>query len=124
MSQFVGWLSSNAIATLGILGAAVAFMVSTWEQVNQRRAEANERQFQAFHRVVESVVAPDPKGGLHYVDRQAAVIFELRHFPRYYDFTERMLLRLKKKWTAEPEPHSDVLVEEIDVALKHIQGKH
>jgi len=79
MNVLTGWLSSNT-AALGILGAAVAFMVSTW-QVSQRRAEANERQFQAFHKVVESVVSPDPKGGLHYVDRQAAVIFELRHFP-------------------------------------------
>jgi hypothetical protein len=121
MTDVMRWLSSNVIAALSIFGAAVAFTVSTWQQVSQRRAERDERQFQAFHRVVEGVVSPDPKGGLHYVDRQAAVIFELRHFPRYYDFTERMLMRLKTKWTTEPEPHSNVLVEEIDLALKHIQ---
>jgi len=32
-------------------------------------------------------------------------------------------MRLKKKWTAGPQPHSDVLVEEIDLALKHIHRK-
>ena len=121
MTPFVGWLSSNAVAALSIFGAAVAFVVSTWQQVSQRRSEAAERQFQAFHDIVEKVVSPAPTEGLFYVDRQAAVVFELRHFPRYYDYTERMLARLRKKWVAEAQPHSHVLIEEIDLTLKHIQ---
>lgn len=119
MAQLFAWLSSNA--GLGILGAAIAFIVSTILQMKQRNAEADERQFQAFHKIVESLVSPDPKGGLFYIDRQAAVVFELRHFPRYYDFTERLLLRLKKKWKTDPAPYSDVLVDEIDLALEHIR---
>jgi len=122
MTHLVSWLSSNVISALGIFGAAVAFMVSTWQQVSQRRAEADERQFQAFHNVVEKVVSPAPTEGMFYVDRQAAVIFELRHFPRYFDFTERMLERLRKKWATEEQPHSHVLIEEIDLTLKHIQS--
>ncbi len=120
MHQLIAWLSSNT-AALSILGAAIAFIWSTTQQIAQRRAEADERQFQAFHKIVEQVVSPDPKGGLHYVDRQAAVIFELRHFPRYYDFTERLLVRLKEKWEANPEPHAHVLIEEIALTLDHIQ---
>jgi hypothetical protein len=120
MTNLVDLLSSHA-AVLSVCGAAVTWMVSTILQIVQRRAEANERQFQAFHTIVEKVVSPDPKGGLHYVDRQAAVIFELRHFTRYYDFTERLLQRLRKKWTEDPAPYADVLIQEIDLALKHIQ---
>ena len=120
MNQLAGWLSSNT-AALSIAGAAVAFISSTILQIFQRRAEATERQFQAFHKVVEKVVTPEPNEGLYYVDRQAAVIFELRHFPRYSHFTERMLLRLKKRWVDDPGPHAGVLIEEIDLTLKHIQ---
>ena len=120
MTQLVGWLSSHG-AALGIVGAAVAFMVSTGQQIAQRRVEAAERQFQAFHKIVERLVSPERTDGLVYVDRQAAVVFELRHFPRYYDFTERMLVRLKRKWVADPQPHADVLIEEIDLTLRHIQ---
>ena len=58
MTQLVGWLSNTA--NLSIFGAAVAFMVSTTQQIFQRRAEAAERQFQAFHNIVEKVVSPDP----------------------------------------------------------------
>lgn len=75
--------------------------------------------------IVEKVVSPLPTGGLFNYDRQAAVIFELRHFPRYFDFTERMLLRLKKKWTNEQPPHAHVgmLIEEVDLTLKYIESK-
>jgi hypothetical protein len=53
------------------------------------------------------------------IDRQAAVAFELRHFPLYYDFTERMLVGLQKEWAANPivQPR---LIEEIDLTLNHI----
>jgi hypothetical protein len=66
-------------------------------------------------------VAPEKVEGLSYVDKQAAAIFELRNFPRYYNFTERMLAKLKRKWQAEKTEFSDVLVEEIDLTLNHIQ---
>ncbi len=120
MHQLIAWFSSNT-AALSILGAAIAFIWSTTQQMVQRRAEAAERQFQAFHKIVEKVVSPERTDGRVYIDRQAAVVFELRHFPRYYDFTERMLVRLKKKWAADPAPHSHVLIEEIDLTLRHIQ---
>ena len=120
MSQFAHWLSSNT-AALSILGAAVAYIWSATQQIVQRRAEADERQFQAFHNIVEKVVSPQPTGGLFYFDRQAAVIFELRHFPRYYEFTERLLTRLRKKWAAEATPNTQVLLEEVDLALEHIR---
>ena len=116
MTHFLSWLSSNVLSALGIFGAAVAFMVSTWQQVSQRRAEGDERQFQVFHNIVEKVVSPQPTDGLFYFDRQAAVIFELRHFPRYYEFTERLLTRLKKKWVAEATPTTEILLEEVDLA--------
>jgi len=53
------------------------------------------------------------------MDAQAAIIFELRHFHRYYEFTQRMLVRLKRQWGADPK--SPDLIDEIDLTLKHIQ---
>jgi hypothetical protein len=122
MTQLAGWLSSYG-AALSIFGVAVTWIVSTSLQIAQRRAEANERQFQAFHTIVEKVVSPESKDGLFYRDRQAAVIFELRHFFRYYESTERLLARLKAKWVTKPLAHSDLLLEEIDLSPKYIQKK-
>ena len=50
---------------------------------------------------------------------QAAIIFELRHFDRYYEFTRRLLEMLKKEWGADSR--SPELVTEMDLTLKHIQ---
>jgi hypothetical protein len=58
-----------------------------------------------------------------WIDRQAAVVFELRHFPRYYEFTERMLKGLREKWSKDPEFRWPRLVEEIDLTLAHIQKR-
>lgn len=96
MHLVTAWLLSNAIAALSIFGAAVTFAISTWQQVCQRKAEAKERQFHASHNLVEGLVAPEQNEGVYYIDRQAAVIFELRHFPRYFDFTERLLVKVER----------------------------
>jgi len=42
--------------------------------------------------VKRTLESPQPMDGHDYYDGQAAVIFELRHFPRHYDFTQRWLL--------------------------------
>ena len=118
MTQLLAWLSSNA--GLGILGAALAFIVSTIMQVLQRRAEAREREFQAFHKLVKELVSPDSADGMMRLDRQAAVVFELRHFPRYYEFTERMLLGLLQVWARDPN-FQPRLRAEIELTLNHIR---
>ncbi|MBZ5665575.1 MAG: hypothetical protein LAO30_13310 [Acidobacteriia bacterium] len=118
MTQLASWLSSNT-AAFSIMGAAVAFIVSTIQQIFQRRADAREREFQAFHKLVRDLVAPHQPGGAQGMPAQAAIIFELRHFDRYREFTRRLLEMLKKEWgtdTGSPE-----LVLEMELTLKHIQ---
>jgi hypothetical protein len=120
VNQSVAWSSSNA-AVLSILGAVAVFIWPIVQWVVQRRAEGREREFQAFHKLVRELVSPDSAEGVMWIDRQAAVAFELRHFPRYYEFTERMLLGLKRKWADDPNFQWPRLIEEIDLTLKHIQ---
>lgn len=114
------WLSSNT-AALSIFGAAIVFIWSTAQQVRQRKAEARECEFQAFHKLVRDLTLPDPADGKVSIDRGAAVVFELRHFPRYYKFTERMLLSLKERFATNPGRPVVFLIEEIDLTLAHIQ---
>src|SRR5579864_5218090 len=97
MTEGIAWISSHA-AALGIVGAAVAFIWSVTQFWIQRRRESNEKQFEAYHRLVKELVSPEIDKGKMWIQRQAAVIFELRHFPRYYEFTERLLISLKEKW--------------------------
>ena len=83
-------------------------------QIAQRRTEARERELQGFHKLVNDLVSPDPARGDLKLDRQAAVVVELRHFPRYDEFTERMLIRCKNTLMTDEGSRASGLVEEMD----------
>jgi hypothetical protein len=110
-------------AALSALGATVAFAWSIAQFVLLRRRESRERQFEIYHRLVKDLVSPDSDAGTMRMDRQAAVVFELRHFPRYFEFTERMLKGLKEEWTKDPQCHWQRLLEEIDLTLADIRKR-
>ena len=121
MTGFFGWLSAHA-ASLGILAGVATFIWSVVQYVLQRHRESQIRQFETYHNLVKELVTPDSENGKMWIDRQAVVIFELRHFPRYYEFTERMLQELRKLCEADPT-RGPRLIEEIDSTLKHMRRK-
>lgn len=115
----LSWLTSNA-AALGVLGAAITFVWSAIQFILVRRKEQQAHNFQAFHRLIKELVSPDDINKFIWIDRQMAVVFELRHFHRYYDVTFRILSGLPEKWCADPEFKWTRLIEEIDLTLEHI----
>jgi hypothetical protein len=115
------WLSSNA-TSLSIIGAVIA---STWPVIQfviTRQRDLQFRDFEAYHRLIKELVSP-PDGGQLRIDRQAAVVFELRHFPRYYEFSDRTLRGLRDVWSADPEKQFLRLIEEIDLTLRYLSKK-
>jgi hypothetical protein len=122
LTKFLAWFLAHTTA-LSVFGAAVAFIWSILQFLVQRRRESRERQFEMYHRLVKELVSPDSATGATWIDRQAAVVFELRYFPRYYEFTERMLKGLREKWSKDPEFHWPRLLEEIDITLAHIRKR-
>jgi len=53
------------------------------------------------------------------MDAQAAIIFELRHFPRYREFTKRLLARLEAQW--KNDPRASDLIEELDLTRNELK---
>jgi hypothetical protein len=89
MSESLRWLSSGL--SVGAVGAAIAFVVSIFQFLSVRKRESREREFNQYHALIDRLVSRDGTGSLP-LDRQIAVIFELRHFPRYYECTVRILM--------------------------------
>jgi hypothetical protein len=85
------------VKNIGALGATIAFAWSVFQFFSVRRREDRAREFEVFHRLIKELVEPPPSGPL-YIDRQAAVLFELRFYPRYFEFTNRTLEGLRAKW--------------------------
>ncbi len=84
------WLIGN-LSAVSALGGAIAFLWTVYQFFLVRNRESATKEFETFHKLVKELVEPDEKTKVLYIDRQAAIAFELRHFTRYHDFTLRML---------------------------------
>lgn len=109
MSQLMLWSSCYKAVIAAFAAAPFAWSVVQW--TIQRKAESREREFQVFHKLVRDLVAPHRADGPQGMDAQAAIIFELRQFHRYHEFTQRLLLRLRRQF--ESMPGSTDLCQEI-----------
>lgn len=118
-NSLVGWLLTHGVNATAV-GAAVVFVFSVVQFVSVRKRESREREFEHYHLLIQRLVSPDEKGDV-FLDRQIATVFELRHFPRYYECTSRILDGLKHTWGGRQEFLR--LTEEIDLTLKYIKGK-
>ena len=113
------WLAKN-IAALSALGAAIAFAWSVIQFILVRGREQRLQEFEAYHRLIKELVQPDPTSQAPWIDRQVAVVFELRHFKRYYPVTGRILNHLRQIFSEDPNCKWQYLINEIDLTLQHI----
>lgn len=102
------------------VGAAIAFVWSVFQFFSVRAREAHTREFETFHKLIKELVEPASEGAGFYVERQCAVLFELRFFPRYFPFTLRTLLALKRKWQVTAAAYPRIL-EEVDMTIRFIE---
>ena len=74
-----------------------------------------------FHKLIKELVKPDPDLKTTFIDRQPAIVFELRHFKRYYPLSYLTLIGLKDFWKDKPDLKR--LIEEIDLTLAFLKPK-
>ena len=110
MHSILSGLSLTAIV------AAIASIFSIVQFVLVRKRESREREFDKYHSLIESLVSPTKEG--IFLDRQIAVVFELRHFNRYFECTRRILTGLKQTW-GKDEKNLRV-VQEIGLTLESL----
>jgi hypothetical protein len=117
-SELLKWASSSGL-TVGAVGAAIAFVVSVFQFLSVKKRESREREFDKYHGLIQNLVSPE-KSGAVFLDRQIAVVFELRNFPRYFECTQRILNGLKRDWQQIAPAR---LMDEIDLTIIHIKKK-
>jgi len=110
---------------LPLLGATVAAVAGAlWTVLQYAFAQSRERktrEFETYHKLIHELVQGDANGNV-YIDRQVAIVFELRHFPQYYPATRRILMGLKQNW--ENSPHfQERLDKEMDLTIAKTKGR-
>jgi hypothetical protein len=117
LNEALKWITSGL--NVGAVGAAIAFAFSVFQFVAVRRRESLDKEFDKYHLLIERLVSPN-QAGVSYLDRQIATVFELRHFPRYFECTERILTGLKEAWGGNPAWSR--LLQEMDLTLAFIRS--
>ncbi|MBA6262190.1 MAG: hypothetical protein V7780_06895 [Colwellia sp.] len=114
---------SNQIAII------IALIPITWGIIQYlfgKRLELKQQRFVIYHDLIKLLVQrEDPKQPIM-MDRQIAIIFELRNFKDYYPVTLRILTGLKKSWeNYKPEEKISRarLHEELDLSIEFISNK-
>lgn len=79
MNAILAFLIKDGPA-LCALGAGVAFAWTVIQFLSVRAREAKSQEFENFHKLIKELVEPPTPEGALYVDRQYAILFELRFF--------------------------------------------
>jgi hypothetical protein len=108
--------SAAILAT--VIAALLGVLFQIYKFLAERRQELYWKEFEKYHALVKLLVSPDEPNAQMYIDRQTAIIFELRNFPRYREHSIRMLQGLKKSWS----PGHHRIQEELDIALKNLDS--
>jgi len=119
MNDFVAWLFAHGLSVTGV-GTAIAFVFSVFKFLSVRKRESQEREFNKYHLLIKRLVSPGERD-IIFLDQQIAAVFELRHFPRYYECTERILSGLQQSWLNIGG--IERLIQEIGFTLAYIKKK-
>ena len=115
------WLNTNAGA-IGVLLLVLPILWSVWQYINLKNKELKFQRFKIYHDLIKNLVEAESPDRTIKLDRQIAIVFELRNFPEYYGLSHRILSGLKESWK-EKEPDTTRLCEELDLTIKHIKRK-
>lgn len=103
--EYLGKIVAVAVPIAGII-----------QWMLQRSIQAKKDRFDAYHRLVKEFAQGDQDGKTTSLDRQIAVVFELRSLPHYYAVTERILRRFRGQIGDE----FPALTTEINLTLAYI----
>jgi hypothetical protein len=85
-----------------------------------RGRDQNLKEFENYYKLIKELVQPESDGMC--VDRQTAIIYELRHFKRYYAFSYRTMIGLYEKWKEVPDQFPRLL-DECERTIEFLKTK-
>jgi hypothetical protein len=82
----------SAVTILSLIGGGVWAMINYNEQRRDKR-------FKTYHKLIDWLVNEQAQPDrVIKLDRQIAVVYELRNFPKYFDVSKRILIGLSNSW--------------------------
>jgi hypothetical protein len=114
------WVSTNS-GVICIILAAIPIIWGAISYINIKKREANYLQFKTYHELIRQLVEPEKPNSKMFLDRQVAIIYELRFYKKYYPVSLRMLKGLKVSWTKPGVLPR--LLQELDITINFLENK-
>jgi hypothetical protein len=108
------FLSNNWGTIITILLAYFLLILPIQKYLQDRRLQEKDIRFRNYHELIDRLVGAGGKAAM--LDRQIAIIYELRNFKDYYPVTLRILKGLKEKWG------DNRVSDEINLTISHIES--
>ncbi len=101
---------------IAILISFLGIVVPFWQYLNTKKKEQQQIEFANYHEKILPCLSN--LYGNESLDKQIAIIYELRNYHRYYSVSIRILNGLKDKWVSENVEKR--IIDEINLTLKHM----
>ena len=121
MEEYTKYVKDHLIEVIGLLIAYFSLIVPIRQYLGQRKLEEKDKRFNNYHRLIKELVSPDSQGQAVMMDRQIAVIFELRNYPEYYEVSKRILEDLATIW--KHDSRSERVTNEINLTVRFINSR-
>ncbi|MFA5424328.1 MAG: hypothetical protein WC374_10785 [Phycisphaerae bacterium] len=118
------WINDNAGA-ISLIAIVIPLAYSIFRYFQLKRREMRAERFKTYHNLIKQLVEREETDKPKMLDRQLAVIFELRRFHEYFEPSLRILKGLRENWSKNygPEDKRSRLLEEMDATINHIDKK-
>ncbi len=84
------------------------------------REHVKDKRFKTYHDLIDQMVNEQREADRKIkLDRQIAVIYELRNFKEYFDVSIRILKGLKEEWKDNDKPR---VIDEINLSLDYMES--
>ncbi|MBH0178148.1 MAG: hypothetical protein HP491_09835 [Nitrospira sp.] len=106
-----------------VIGASVSFLIGLLKWIDQRKAEQEQRQYEAFHRMVCIASGVDETGRTIKMVQQVAAIYQLQAYKQYAFAAVPVLQQLQFEIGAPTDPRASyietALSKTIEALSKH-----
>lgn len=81
IEEILKFIKDNQIQ-IYVLGVTITFLFGVYKFYIRRKTELYWKEFEIYHKLLKDLVQPEVENGSVYLDRQVAIIFELKNFKK------------------------------------------
>ena len=123
IQRIMDFLNSNS-GGITVMIALIAAVYKFRQFVDIKKSEQKQRNFDNYHRLIKELSQPDGSGAT-WLDRQVAVVYELRNFPQ----SKKASIRILGAWLAKNKTEAEkqkykVLYDEMNLTLEYFKKNH